>query len=62
MANRSGGKPIEKLAGKRNDRNNQVGTRVPELGCYLIVTDTEETEKNYFEGLRDSIPSEWKRH
>lgn len=34
--------------------------RVPELGYYLIVTDTEETEKNYFEGLRDSIPVELK--
>ena len=30
------------------------------LGYYLIVTDTEETEKNYFEGLRDSIPAELK--
>jgi hypothetical protein len=37
-----------------------VGTRVPELGYYLIVTDTDETEKNYFEGLRDSIPAELK--
>ena len=26
----------------------------------MIVTDTEETEKNYFEGLRDSIPAELK--
>ncbi len=26
------------------------------MGYYLIVTDTEETEKNYFEGLRDGIP------
>ncbi len=26
----------------------------------MIVTDTEETEKNYFEGLRDSIPEELK--
>ena len=30
------------------------------MGYYLIVTDTEETEKNYFEGLRDSIPKELK--
>lgn len=47
-------------AGKRKDRNQRVGTRIPELGYYLIVTDTEETEKNYFEGLRDSIPKELK--
>ena len=60
MANKSGGKPSDKRAGKRNDRNRRTGTRIPELGYYLIVTDTEETEKNYFEGLRDSIPSELK--
>lgn len=46
--------------GKRKNRNQRVGTRIPELGYYLIVTDTEETEKNYFEGLRDSIPKELK--
>jgi len=60
MVNRSRGKPSDKRAGKRKDRNQRVGTRVPELGYYLIVTDTEETEKNYFEGLRDSIPAEMK--
>ena len=59
MANK-GGKPSDRRAGKRKDRNKRVGTRVPELGYYLIVTDTEETEKNYFEGLRDSIPVEMK--
>jgi len=47
-------------AGKRKSRNQRVGTRIPELGYYLIVIDTEETEKNYFEGLRDSIPKELK--
>lgn len=60
MANKSEGKPSDRRAGKRNDRNRRLNTRVPELGYYLIVTDTEETEKNYFEGLRDSIPSELK--
>lgn len=59
MANK-GGKPSDRRAGKRKDRNKRVGTRVPELGYYLIATDTEETEKNYFEGLRDSIPVEMK--
>lgn len=54
------GKPSDSRAGKRRDRNKRVGARVPELGYYLIVTDTEETEKNYFEGLRDSIPVELK--
>jgi len=60
MANKSGGKPSDGRAGKRRDRSLRVRTRVPELGYYLIVTDTEETEKNYFEGLRDSIPTELK--
>ena len=54
------GKPSDRRAGRRKDRNKCVGVRVPELGYYLIVTDTEETEKNYFEGLRDSMPVELK--
>lgn len=57
MANKDGERPSERRAGKRRDRNQRVGIRVPELGYYLIVTDTEE---NYFEGLRDSIPEELK--
>ena len=55
-----GEKLSEHRAGKRKDRNQRVGTRIPELGYYLIVTDTEETEKNYLEGLRDSLPKELK--
>lgn len=38
---------------KREDRK----TRIPDLGYYLIVTDTKETEKNYFEGIKRKIPS-----
>lgn len=60
MASKGKGKPSDRRAGKRRNRNQRVGTRIPELGYYLIVTDTEETEKNYFEGLRDSIPPELK--
>ena len=60
MVNKGGGKPSDRIAGKRKDRNQRIGQRVPELGYYLIITDTEETEKNYFEGLRDSIPAELK--
>lgn len=51
MGNKRGGKPSDSRAGKRRDRSKKVGARIPELGYYLIVTDTEETEKNYFEGL-----------
>lgn len=32
--------------------------RIPDLGYYFIVTDTEETEKNYLYGLRDSLPQD----
>ena len=62
MTSKGNGKSSDRRAGKRKDRNKRVGTRIPELGYYLIVTDTEETEKNYFEGLRDSIPVELKDH
>lgn len=40
----------------RND-----GRMVPQLGYYLIVTDTEKTERAYFEGIRDSLPEEIRR-
>jgi len=36
--------------------------RVPKLGYYFIATDTEETEKNYLCGLRDSLPKELQDH
>ena len=41
--------------GKRKGRE-KFRTRIPDLGYYLIVTDTKETEKNYLTGLRDSLP------
>lgn len=43
-------------SGKRKTREQLSKRRVPELGYYFIVTDTEETEQNYLYGLRDSIP------
>ena len=52
------GKSSEYRAGKRRDRSARFASREPILGYYLIVTDTEETEKNYFEGLKNSIPPE----
>lgn len=44
--------------GNRNSRTSKI--RTPSLGYYLIVTDTKETEKNYFIGLRDSLPQDVK--
>jgi len=44
--------------GKRKTRDQLLKRRIPELGYYCIVTDTNETEQNYMRGLRDSIPQE----
>ena len=33
--------------------------RVPDLGYYFVVTDTNETEERYMYGLRDSLPKEY---
>lgn len=45
-------------AGNRKTREQRNKIRVPELGYYLIVTDTEATERCYFNGLRDSLPAD----
>ncbi len=49
MANRNG---------QRKTREQNRSFRKPELGYYLIITDTKETEKNYFDGIKNKIPSE----
>ena len=43
--------------GNRKSRDS-FKKRVPDLGYYFIVTDTNETEENYMYGLRDSLPKE----
>lgn len=48
----------EDRRGNRKSRDSYIKTREPKLGYYYIVTDTDQTEKNYLEGLRDSIPEE----
>jgi hypothetical protein len=40
--------------GKRKSR--RINSRIPSLGYYLIVTDTNATERNYFIGLRNALP------
>ena len=47
MANRNG---------QRKKREQNRSFRKPELGYYLIITDTKETEKNYFDGIKSKIP------
>lgn len=44
------------------NRKKRTCTRKPRLGYYLIITDTDETEKNYFNGLRDSLSNEIKNN
>lgn len=45
--------------GKKKSRSARPN-RVPDLGYYLIVTDTEATERNFLNGLRDSLPEDYK--
>lgn len=42
--------------GNRKSREQRTPLKVPALGYYLIVTDTEATERCYFEGLHKSLP------
>ncbi|MCH5250686.1 MAG: RloB domain-containing protein [Lachnospiraceae bacterium] len=44
--------------GNRKIREQRRPFKVPELGYYLIVTDTEATERCYFEGLHQALPEE----
>ncbi len=46
---------FESRNGKRKSRSEITNRRKPELGYYLIVTDTEGTERVYFNGLKESI-------
>lgn len=49
-----------KHTGNRSLRNKTIMSH--RLGNYLIVTDTKETEKNYFEGLRESLSEHAKKN
>ncbi len=42
--------------GNRKLRSQRKPVKVPELGYYLIVTDTEATERCFFTGLHQSLP------
>ena len=48
---------MKERKGERKPRSATLSVRKPALGYYCIVTDTKETEKNYLEGLRDSLPA-----
>ena len=42
--------------GNRKTREQRKQFKVPELGYYLIVTDTEATERCFFHGLHQALP------
>lgn len=42
--------------GNRKTRDQRSIRKIPELGYYLIVTDTEATERCYFNGLQEKLP------
>lgn len=42
--------------GNRKTRDQRKRFKVPELGYYLIVTDTEATERCFFNGLHQALP------
>lgn len=48
--------------GQRKKRLEHKPHRMPKLGYYCIFTDTEETEKNYFDGLKESLPEDIKNN
>lgn len=41
--------------GNRKSREHRKQFKVPELGYYLIVTDTEATERCFFTGLHQAL-------
>lgn len=44
--------------GNRKTREQRKQLKTPELGYYLIVTDTEATERCFFTGLHRALPEE----
>ncbi len=44
--------------GNRKTREQRRQFKVPELGYYLIVTDTEATERCFFTGLHQALPED----
>ena len=47
--------------GNRKTRDQRSKRRIPEMRYYLVVTDTEATERCFFTGLHNSLPEEMKQ-
>ena len=45
-------------SGNRKTREQRIKHKIPELGYYLIVTDTEATERCFFTGLHKELPED----
>lgn len=46
--------------GNRKTREQRLPRKIPELGYYLVVTDTKATEKCFFMGLHRALPDDVK--
>lgn len=49
------------MENRRNGKMRRRSETIPrqtELGYYIVFTDTQETEKNYLTGLKNSLPAE----
>lgn len=46
--------------GNRKTREQRLPRKIPELGYYLVVTDTKATEKCFFTGLHRALPDDVK--
>lgn len=52
----------EKRTGARRKRSARKQIHIPCYGYYMIVTDTEGTERCFFEGMHESLPAEIKNN
>lgn len=47
--------------GNRKTREQRAVRRIPKMGYYLVVTDTEATERCFFTGLHNNLPEDTKK-
>ena len=47
---------------KTREQQRQNIRRIPKMGYYLVITDTEATERCFFNGLHDSLPDDIKKN
>ena len=61
-ADRSGTESLSMVkknrTGNRKSREQRKQFKVPELGYYLIISDTEATERCFFTGLHQALPED----